>query len=66
MPRPRNPDRATQAQQRLEQRNLTTKIAYRLGINPYTLTNWCVSMGIDIDDYRYAQPDETGNLPVPV
>ena len=59
MPRPRNPDKATQAQQRLEQqfgmtirelitrelelhryqRNLTTKIAYRLGINPYTLTN---------------------------
>lgn len=48
------------------QRNISTKIAFRLDINPHTLNMWCGTLGIDLNHYRYASPDQAPNLPVPV
>ena len=48
------------------QKNITTKVAYRLDINQGTFKIWCSGLGIDIEDYRYASRDEIPPIALPV
>ena len=46
------------------QKNLYTKIAYRLDISLFTFKYWCTAHGIDPNEYRYASPEEAPPLPL--